>query len=461
MKKIFCKVILLSALLMSVNYSETKAQNNVIDEIVWIVGDEAILKSDVENTRLQMQIEGERFDGDPYCIIPEQIAVNKLFLHQAKIDSIDIPAASVTREVERRVNNAIGQVGSREKLEEWLGKSVRDLREEWKEQIREGEIVREVQKKIAGNIRLTPAEIRKYYTSLSQDSLPFIPTSVEVQIITMRPIIPMKEVDAVKNRLREYTDRINKGETSFSSLALLYSEDTESAKKGGELGFIGRAMLAPEYASAAFSLTDPNKISNVVETEYGFHIIQLIERLGDRINTRHILLKPKVPTEEMRKTISRMDSLAIEIRDSKFSFEEAAMYVSSDKDSRNNGGLMVNKKEYSSNAGTSRFEMKDLPQEVARIVDKMKIGDVSTAFSMIDEKGKEVVAIVKLKQRIDGHKANMSDDYQVMKSIVEANKRTEILKKWVQDKIKTTFIRIDSDWVNCDFQYSGWVKDNK
>jgi len=460
MRKFICKTILLSALLC-VNYLSLPAQDNIIDQIVWIVGDEAILKSDVENTRLQLQLEGERFEGDPYCLIPEQIAVNKLFLHQAKADSIDVPAASVTREVERRLNNAINQLGSREKLEEYLGKSTRELREEWKEQIRDNEIVREVQKKIVGSIRLTPSEIRKYYIGLSQDSLPFIPTTVEVQIITMKPQIPIKEIDAVKNRLREFTERINKGETSFSSLALLYSEDPESAKRGGELGFIGRAMLAPEYASAAFSLSDPNKISNVVETEYGFHIIQMIERLGDRINSRHILLKPKVPVEEMNKSTSRMDSLANDIRAAKFSFEEAALFLSADKDTRNNNGLMVNKKDYTANAGTARFEMKDLPQEISKVVDKMSVGEVSNAFKMLDEKGKEIVAIVKLKQRIEGHKANISDDYQTLKAIVEANKRNEIIKKWVQNKIESTYIQINEDWSNCDFQYHGWVKEKK
>jgi len=458
MRKIFYKTILLTVL-FCINNCAINAQDNIIDQIVWVVGDEAILKSDIENTRTQLQLEGERFDGDPYCIIPEQIAVNKLFLHQAKIDSIDVPLTSVTREVERSINNAINQLGSREKLEEYLGKSIRDLREEWKEQMREREIVREVKKNIVGKVRLTPSEIRKYYSSLSQDSLPFIPTTVEVQIITMRPQIPIREIDAVKARLRDFTDQITKGQQTFSSLALLYSEDPESAKKGGELGFIGRAMLAPEYASAAFSLSDPKKISNIVETEYGFHIIQLIERLGDRINTRHILLKPKVPAADLNKSIHMVDSLSNDIRATKVSFEEAALYLSADKDTRNNNGLMVNRKEYSSNYGTSRFEMKDLPQEISRTVDKMQIGEISNAFTMIDEKGKQVVAIVKLKQRIEGHKANMSDDFQILKSIVEENKRNDILKKWVQSKINSTFIQINNDWTNCDFQYSGWVKE--
>lgn len=435
-----------------------QAQDNVIDEIVWVVGDEAVLKSDIEEVRLQMQLEKQHFDGDPYCIIPEQIAVQKLFLHQAKTDSIDIPLTEINRTVDRRINNAIASLGSQEKLEEYLGKTIGQLRDEWKDQVRDNEIVNKVQQKIAGNVKLTPSEIRNYYTQLSQDSLPYIPTTVEVEIITMHPKIPVAEIDAVKKRLREFTDRVNKKETDFGTLALLYSEDAESAKRGGELGFMGRAQLVPEFANVAFSLNDPNKVSNIVETEYGYHIIQLIERRGDRANFRHILLKPKVPAEELAKTTAKMDSVVTELNNNKFNFEDAALYISVDKDTRNNKGLMVNKNNSSNYTGTAKFAMEDLPQEVAKVVDKLTVGEISKPFTMIDNKGKESVAIVKLKNRTDAHKANLTDDYQIMKAIVEGRKREDVLKKWVQEKIKTTYIRIDDKWKNCDFRNSGWIK---
>lgn len=454
MKKISARIFFLTVLLGLTYVS--KAQDNIIDQVVWVVGDESILKSEIEGVRRDMLINRETFDGDPYCLIPEQIAVQKLFLHQAKIDSIDVPAASVTREVEQRINNAIMYYGSREKLEEYEGKPINEIRDELKEKMREGEIVRQVQTKIVGDIRLTPSEIRKYYTSLSQDSLPYIPTSVEVQIITMRPQIPLSEIDAVKNQLREFTDRVNKG-GDFGSLARLYSEDG-SAQKGGELGFMGRAQLVPEFASAAFALNDPKKVSNIVETEYGYHIIQLIERRGDRINARHILLKPKVPTAEMEKTLNKMDSLVLDIKNNKFSFDDAALYLSADKDTRNNKGLMVNKNPYSNNAGTARFEMKELPQEIAKVIDTMKVGEISKPFKMLDEKGKDVIAIVKLRQRVEGHRANVSDDFQILKQIVESNKKAEIVKKWLEKKINNTYVWINSDWINCDYQYSGWIK---
>lgn len=454
---IFKRITLVLCLLLSISLG-LSAQDNVVDQIVWVVGDEAILKSDIESVRLSMQLEREQIDGDPYCIIPEQLAVQKLFLHQAKADSIEVSNANVNRTVDRRLNNAIASLGSREKLEEYLGRPINALREEWREQARDQELLSEVQRKIVGTIKLTPSEIRNYYTQLSQDSLPFIPTTVEVQIVTMQPKIPVSETDAVKAKLRDYTDRVNKKETSFATLALLYSEDTESAKTGGELGFRGRAELVPAFSSAAFALSDPAKVSNVVETEYGFHIIQLIERMGDRVNTRHILLKPKVPTEEKERTIARMDSISNDIRIEKFTFDDAAAVLSADKDTRNNKGLMVNKNYESSYSGTARFQMKDLPQEVARVVDKMQVGDVSNSFVMLDDKGKEIVAIVKLKQRVNGHKANLSDDYQVLKGIVEAKKRDDLLKEWVQDKIETTYVRINDGWANCDFQHTGWIK---
>lgn len=454
---IFKKITLFLSLLSTTTFCAF-AQDNIVDQVVWIVGDEAILKSDIEGVRLQMQLEKEQIDGDPYCIIPEQLAVQKLFLHQAKIDSITVAPNVVTRTVDRRINNAISSLGSKEKLEEYLGKSVVQLREEWREQTKDNETIREVQQKIIGNVKLTPSEIRNYYTQLSQDSLPFIPTTVEAQIITMQPQIPLSEIDAVKNRLREYTDRVNRKETDFATLALLYSEDTESAKRGGELGFMGRAELVPAFASAAFSLKDPDKVSNIVESEYGYHIIQLIERRGDRVNVRHILLKPKVSAENLATTTLKMDSIGDDIRNNKFSFDEAAYVLSSDKETRNNKGLMVNQSPSSNYAGTARFEMKDLPQGASTVINNMQVGETSKAFTMLDAKGKQVVAIVKLKERVNAHKANLSEDYQVMKSIVEGKKRDEILKKWVQDKIKTTYVRINDDWKNCDFQYSGWVK---
>ena len=433
-------------------------QDNVIDEVVWVVGDEAILKSDVESERLNAQYEGRKFDGDPYCIIPEQLAVQKLFLHQAAIDSIEVSEQEVIGQVERRTNWLIEQVGgSKEKLEEYYNKTSTQIREMLRENIRDGLTVQKMQQHIVGEIKITPAEVRRYFKDLPQDSIPFVPTQVEVQIVTLEPKIPLEEVERVKKTLRDYTDGINSGKMSFATYARVYSEDPGTARRGGELGFMGKGELVPEYANVAFNLQDPNKVSKIVETEFGFHIIQLIEKRGDRINTRHILLKPKVEEKDLEAALVRLDSIADDIRNQKFTFDDAATYISQDKDTKNNHGLMANK-----NTGTARFEMQDLAQvsqEVAKMVENMNVGEISRAFTMINDKGKEVCAIVKLKSRINGHKATISEDYQRLKAIVMEKRSEDKLEKWIKEKQKHTYVRINEKWQKCDFKYPGWIKE--
>lgn len=452
---------ILTVFLLACSASALVAQeaDNVIDEIVWVVGDDAILRSDIETQRLYMQNEGQRFDGDPYCIIPEQMAIQKLYLNQAKIDSIDVNENQVIQSVDQWMNFAVNQIGSREKLEEYFGKKYSQIKDERKEMVREQQIVQQMQHKLIGEIKLTPSEVRKYYNELSKDSLPNIPTTVEVQIVTMEPKIPFEETDAIKARLRDFTEQINTGKMEFSTLARLYSEDPESAKRGGELGFLSKGMLAPEFANVAFNLNDPKRVSQIVQTEYGYHIIQLIEKRGDRINCRHILLKPKVSDKELREATAKMDSLYADLQSNKFSFEEAATFVSFDKDTRNNKGLMVNQNYESNNSGTPKFEMQELPPEIGKVVYTMQVGDISKPFTMLTSKQREVVAIVKLKARTEGHKANLTDDFQALKAIVEAKKREDLLNNWIAKKQKSTYVRISENWKNCDFRYPGWVKE--
>ena len=436
----------------------TYAQDNVIDEVVWVVGDEAILKSDVEEARMDALYNGRRFEGDPYCVIPEEIAVQKLFLHQAKLDSIEVSEAEIIQRVDMMTNMYIQQIGSKEKMEEYFNKTATQIRETLRENARDGLTVQKMQQKLVGEIKVTPAEVRRYFKDLPQDSIPYIPTQVEVQIITLQPKIPVAEIEDVKKRLRDYTDRVTKGEIDFSTLARLYSEDKASAIKGGECGFMGRGMMDPSYANVAFSLQDPKKVSKIVESEFGYHIIQLIEKRGDRVNTRHILLRPKVSEKELTEACARLDSIADDIRANKFSFDEAAAVISHDKDTRNNHGIMVNINE-NSGVTTSKFQMQDLPQDVAKVVDKMNVGEISKAFTMINEKdGKEVCAIVKLKAKINGHKATIAEDYQDLKEIVMDKRREEMLHKWILDKQKHTYVRINENWQKCDFKYPGWIK---
>lgn len=430
------------------------AQDNVIDQVVWVVGDEAILKSEVEEARLNALYERRKIEGDPYCTIPEEIAIQKLFLNQAKIDSIEVTDAEVIQRVDAQLNWTIQQIGSEEKMEEYFNKTKTQIREQLRQNIRDGLIAQKMQQEIIGDIKLTPADVRNYYNQLPYDSIPYIPTTVEVQIITKEPKVPQKEIDDVKAKLREFTERITSGESSFSTLALLYSEDPGSRVRGGELGFMGRGQLLPEFANVAFNLQDPKKVSKIVETEYGYHIIQLIEKRGDRINCRHILMRPHVPAEAVDSALIGLDSIADNIRNDKYTFDQAAYYISDNKDTRLNNGLMPNPYD-----NTSRFEMQQLPQEVAREVDKLKVGEISDPFTMLDEKGKEVCAIIKLKSKIEGHKATLSDDYQRMKALVTAKLGEEKIKEWIKEKLKTTYVRIDPEWRNCEFKYEGWIKE--
>ena len=444
-------ILLLISVIIS---AATYAQDNIIDQVVWVVGDEAILKSEVEEERLNALMEHRDLDGDPYCVIPEQLAIQKLFLNQAEIDSIEVTESEVIARLDAQLNFMIQQIGSEEKVEEYFNKTMTQIREKLRQNIHDGLTAQRMQQEIVGEIKVTPAEVRNFFNQLPYDSIPYIPTNVEVQIITREPKVPQKEVDAVKAQLREFTDRINSGETSFSTLALLYSEDPGSRMRGGELGFMGRGQLLPEFANVAFNLQDPNKVSKIVETEYGFHIIQLIEKRGDRINCRHILLRPHIPSEAIDSAMLTLDSITDNIRNAKYTFEQAALYLSDDKDTRLNNGLMPNPYD-----NTSKFEMQQLPQEIARVVDALKVGEISDPFTMVTDNGMEVCAIVKLKTKTEGHKATISEDYQRLKDLVTQQMGEEKLKEWIKEKLKTTYVRIDPAWRNCDFKYEGWIKE--
>lgn len=431
------------------------AQTNIVDEIIWVVGNEPILLSDVEETRISSEAYGQPVDN-PYCTIPEQIAVNKLFVHQAELDSVTVSESDVIRAVDNRINESIQAFGSREALEQMYGRSVSQMRENLKKQYREQMMADEVRQKLTTDVKATPAEVREYFKNMPNDSLPFIPTQVEVQIITSVPEVPRAEVERIENKLREYARRVNSGEADFSTLAKFYSEDG-SARNGGELGYMGRNQLVPEFANVAFTLNDPKKVSKIVRSEYGYHIIQLIDKKGDKINVRHILLKPHIDDSEIEKGIARLDSIANDIRANKFTFDAAALALSDDKDTRNNHGLMANVDQQNGTV-SSRFEMQDLPADVAKVVDTLSVGQISRAFRMTNDKGQEVCAVVMLKNRIEGHPANMTEDFQTLRDVVVNKRKEEKIEHWIKDKIKTTYVRISPDWRNCKFHYEGWVK---
>lgn len=424
-----------------------------IDEVVWVVGDEAILRSDVEEERLRAQYEGQPISGDPYCVIPEQIAIQKLFLHQAELDSIQAGESTVQHQVDLRLNYYISQIGSKEKVEEYFRKSITDIKEELTETVRNQMIIQQMQQKLTENIKTTPADIRKYFNQLPPDSIPTIPAQVEVQILSFDPPVPKEETDRIKSKLRDFTERVMSGQADFAMLARLYSEDTESAKRGGELGFVGKGQLVPEFADVAFNLIDTKKVSRIVQSEYGYHIIQLIEKKGDRINCRHILLRPKISYIDKQNALNSLDSIAQLINDSTLTFQQAVILHSQDKQTAMNAGLMMNPQ-----TGATKFEFQDLPPEVAKQIYNMQVGQISKPFIMIDQnKNKEVCAIVRLKSKTPVHKANLTDDYQTIREMLENHLKTQFIDNWIRKKQQETYIHIDPNWQNCEFQYPDWI----
>ena len=425
----------------------------VIDEVIWVVGDEAILRSEVEEERLRAQYEGTPIAGDPYCVIPEQLAVQKLFLHQAIIDSVEANESSVSHQVDMRMNYYINQIGSKEKMEEYFRKTSSEIREEMMTTVRNQMIIQQMQQKLTSDIKPTPAEIRRYYNTLPMDSIPMMPAQVEVQILSFEPPVPIDETERIKQKLREFTERVQNGSADFGMLARLYSEDTESAKRGGELGFVGKGQLVPEFAEVAFNLSDPKRVSRIVQTEYGYHIIQLIEKKGERINCRHILLRPRISATDKVKAIERLDSIRQLVTKDSMQFEQAVVMFSQDKNTVMNAGLMINP-----NTGSSRFEYQDLAPEIAKQIYSLNEGDVSQPFVMMDQtKNREVCAIVRVKKKTDVHRANLTDDFQAIKSMLEAKLSADFIHNWILQKQKKTFVQISPEWQGCDFEYPNWI----
>lgn len=435
------------------------AQKNIADEVIWMVGDEPILLSDIEFQKLRMRSEGLRFEGNPDCFIPEQIAVQKLFLNQAKIDSIEVADHQVSRYLEAWIENAIAQVGSKEKLEEYFNKKLSQIKDDERIQIRNNEIVRSMQQNITKNVQVSPSEIRQFFASIPQDSLPFIPRMVEVQKISLRPEVDIAEIDRIKGRLRDYAEEVNDGKRDFSTIARLYSEDKRTALQGGEYGFVSRASLETDFANVVFNLSDPKRSSQIVKTEEGYHIVQLIEKRGDMVNFRHILLRPQTNESSIAQALSRLDSVATAIREAKLTFEQAAEFYSEDKDTRNNGGLMTNRNQESDFEGSANFRYEDLPQDISRTVYTLSVGELSKPFIQKLPNGQEEIVLVKLKAIHEEHLANMSSDYRTIKTMALAKKREQVVEDWIRRKQKETPIVIRKHYADCTFRYPGWVQE--
>jgi len=426
----------------------------LVESVSGIVGNEVIYLSDVENTLVQQILSGDRTPVNTLrCRVFEEIMGSKLFLDQARIDSIQVSDASIEGNLNMSLNDFIRRAGSEKALEDYFKKSMIEIRMDLKKNLLEQEIIREVQGKIAEGISITPADVRKHFLSISKDSLPVIPAQVELSIIQLDPPASEENKLEARQKLLELRSRILAGE-SFSTLAILYSEDIESAKKGGEMGFLARGELEKPYADAAFSL-NKNTVSKIVESKYGFHIIQMIDRKGDMANTRHILIKPKVKPDEAQTAIARLDSIADQIRKDSITFVRAAMRYSSHMDSRMNGGKYVKN---DPSARVTWFTLDELEKQTYVVVRDLKIGEISMPFRTTDENGNTVFRIVKLDNQVPAHVANLKDDYQTLYNSTLLNKRSKIYKDWIDKKIGVTYIKVSDEFKSCEFANKGWMK---
>lgn len=427
------------------------SQEKVLDQVLSVVGSKVILLSDVESQYHQLKLQGYESSGDAKCEIFEELLFQKLLLNQAELDSIEVTGKEVNSAIDSRFKYFISQIGSEEKLEEYFGKSMVEMKEDLRDNIKEQLLTQKMQSKITDDIKITPSEVKSYMKEIPVDSIPFINTELEIQQIAMYPVITEEEKLAVKEKLNEFRERILNGD-KFSTLAVLYSEDPGSAKKGGELGLVSRSELVPEFAAVAFNIKE-GEVSRIVETEFGYHILQLIEKKGELVNVRHILLSPKASFEQMLNLEKKLDSIAYDIRNGTITFEVAADKYSEDSQSKYNGGLMTNPY-----TGTSKFETGQIDPTSYYTIKDLDIGEVSKTFQTRDEKGKIVFKFMKVKSKSKPHKANLKDDYQRIQDDALANKKQNAVDSWVVKKLETTYIHIDESYNNCNFKNKNWVK---
>lgn len=432
-------------------FQSLSAQTRIIDEVVAVVGDKRVLYSDIEQSILQLKAQGEKVDERSKCIILEQLLVQKLLLNQSEVDSIEITDSQVEGELDSRMQYFINSIGSEQKLEDYFKKSTLEIKQDLREEIREQLLTNKMRAKITEGLSVTPSDVKAYFRSIPHDSLPYIDAEVEYNQIVIYPKSSDKAIIDVREKLLDIRERISNGE-SFATLAVIYSEDPGSAVKGGDIGWLAKSELDAEYAKAAFSLKK-GAVSKIVESSFGYHLIQCLDRTEDRIHTRHILLRPKIQTEEKNAAISRLDSIVRLIRLDSLKFNIAAMMYSQDEDTRLNGGQAVNPYR-----GGIRWEMDEFEPKEYGIINNLKIGEISDPYESIDTKGKVAFKIIWLKNRTNPHIGNLKEDYNLFKARSSQTKQNEMVNEWVENKIKTTYIRLSDDYTHCDFSIEGWLK---
>lgn len=445
------KTIVAILVLFTVLAQVSKAQDKIVDQIVAIVGGNVILKSDIENAYQQSMAQGVTTAGDMRCEILENLLIERLMVAEAELDTnITVTDNQINQNIEARIQYFIQNLGNEKAVEEYFKKPIGLLRSELKDIVRNESLSGQMKQKIIENIKVTPSEIRQYYRNMPDNEKPMVNTQYEYAQISVFPQVDEEEQNRLKDELREMKRRIEAGE-NFATFAVLHSE-CPSARQGGDLGYFGRASMDPAFSAAAFNLR-PGQISNVVKSEFGFHIIQMIDRKGDRVHARHILMKPKANSSVIEKSVAQLDSIANEIRKGTLKFEEAAMRYSMDVNSRNNGGRVV--QPFSM---VTKFEATQLAPEVARVLTKLEINEISKPFKMIDDKQRDNYVIVKLMNKTEAHKANLQDDYEMLSELFLQKKQSDAVQDWISKRQSKTYIRIDDTYRNCDFEFKNWVK---
>lgn len=449
LKIIQVKLLIIFILIISVN--DSFSQNKiVVDKIVATVGNSIILKSDIHNHKMQYKAQNVDLGTNPFCTVLEELIYQKLLYNQAIIDSVEISEDRVEAELNRRLRFFIQKIGSRERLEEYYGMTVEEIKDDFRDIIHEQKLSQAVESKITSDVRVTPSEVKHYFNNLSEDDIPVIESRIQLSHIVKKPPIREEEIQNVKRRLNEFRDRIIEGE-DFSTLAIMYSDDNESARKGGELGFTNRGELHPEFEAVVFDL-QPNEVSEVFETKFGYHIAQKIERRGEQINVRHILLIPKPDPHHIKKTQNKLDSIRRLVMKEEMTFGEAAEKFSDDP-SRINEGVIINP-----NDRTTNFKPDELDSQLFFAVDRMEVGSISRHVSMITEDGKQAFRIIQLNNRTKPSKANLRNNYDHIHQIVLKKKKRKKIEKWIKDIIKTTYFHVkEEEYTDCDFS-KNWVE---
>ncbi|MDR0814570.1 MAG: peptidylprolyl isomerase [Bacteroidales bacterium] len=435
-----------------------QSQSYIIDQMVAIVGNKSIKQSDIEGMYLQYRMQGAPMRDDMKCSIFEELLTQKLLASQAEVDSLTVDPSKVESTLSRRWVQMVGQAGDEQELEKYFKKSIFDIKDDLRKALYEQELSNNMQEEILKDIKVTPSEVRAYYNKLSKDSIPLINGQAEIAQIVVYPPYSDEVISEIRQKLLDLRKRIINGE-SFRTLAVLYSEEPAASRTGGEMGFHGKGgdgrgnSFDPEFVRAEWALKNKGDVSRIVETEFGYHIIQLIEKRGDQINSRHIIMTPKPDQETSVKSIARLDSIATIIKDEKIDWNTAALYYSQDEKTRLNGGLLVNPADYS-----TLFEMNQLEKVDYEVIKNLKPDEISAPFQSVDDKHKPVFKIVKIKSLSDPHRANLKDDYSFLQQITENSKKMTVINKWVNEKIETSYIYIDERLERCGFHNTNWVK---